>query len=88
MNDKQRTEQLLTQLGIGSEKIRVLGNGKLINVICVGRATADKWVMALQNVFSGYKVTAAPFVFNAAANKASQLSPTKRAGFIVSACFV
>ena len=85
MTEVQRTQQLLTQLGISSERIRVLGNGKLINVICIGRDTADKWVMALQTAFAGYKVNTAPFVFNAAANKDSQLSPTKRAGFIVSA---
>ena len=86
MNNVQRTQQLLSQLGIGSEKIRVLGDGAQITVICIGGDTSNKWVMALQKVFAGYKVKAAPYVFNAAVNKATQLAPTKRNGFIVTAC--
>ena len=83
-NGSEKMQALLAKLPIGHEHIRVLGGGRLVSVKCIGRNTADKWAVALGEIFAGAKVRTVAGHWDAATNKHTANNPTKRNGFIVS----
>lgn len=83
-NNSEKMKALLAKLGLGFEHLSVIGEGRVVTVFCTGRNTADKWAMALGEIFAGSKVRLVSGHRDAATNKHTVNNPTKRAGFYVS----
>lgn len=71
--------------GIPFNSIRVFGVIRCnVHVVCVSRATADKWAQLLAQVFSTTP-TITGHVWDAEENRGTCLRPTKRSGWLVGA---
>jgi hypothetical protein len=75
-------EAKLAELGLGAESIKVFGAIRTnVHVVCVSRETADKWAMALAQIFAA-RPTVVPTIWKAATNKERRLFPVRK-GFLV-----
>ena len=74
----------LDALPLGKESIKVFGATRCnMHVVCVSRATANKWVTILNTIFKSARVYCGPHTWNAKENKGTCLLPTKRVGYLV-----
>jgi hypothetical protein len=76
----------LEQLGFGAEEIKVFGAiGVNVHIVCIGRDTADKWTMALSQIFPGGKVACVPHAIYCKKNRGTNLKPSMRKGWLIGA---